>query len=442
VYLALTGLSHKTAPVSLRERVAVEESRAGRILQELKARGAAEAALLSTCNRTELFAVAPTPEEARRVVDETFHALARTAGASGAELEPSLYRFQDGEAARHLFSVAAGLDSLVIGEVQILGQVRRAHEIALDAGSAGPVISQLFSKGVHVGKRVRQQTRISEGAASISYAAVELARKIFDTLAGRRILIVGAGKMGVLAAKNLKGQGAHSLYVANRTRERADELAARIGAQTVPFSTIESFLAEVDIVITSTGAPEPIITAGAVSAAMRRRRGEPLFLIDIAVPRDIDPRVHDMEGVFLYNIDDLSAVVQANLAEREQCVAEARRIVDQEAARFSAWLRERLAVPVITALRQKVRETTDQEVERFLRRLSHLPEREKEQVRALARAIAGKILHEPTIRLKSSVMDGTHHETFRTVSDLFGLDLGGTSRGARTGLGTGEGVPS
>ncbi len=439
MYLALTGLNHKTAPVALREAFSVDEERVGRVLQGVKERGAHEVALLSTCNRTEVFAVSETPESAASAAREIFSTLGASDGPgiatdANTRLESALYHRRDTEVARHLFSVAAGLDSLVVGESQVLGQVRKAYEQALNFQSAGPVLSGLFHWGIRVGKRVRSETGISEGAASISYAAVELARKIFESLQEKRVLIVGAGKMAELAAKNLADQGVPVIYVANRTPAHSAALADAVGGTAVSLTEVQRLLPEVDIVITSTGARAPIIGADDVTRAMRRRKGEPLFIIDIAVPRDVDPQVHTVDGVFLYNIDDLRAVVDANMAERHAWVAEAERIVDHEADRFALWMKERVAVPVIKALREKVAATTQAEVDRVLRRLDHLSEREKDEVRALAHSIAGKLLHRPTVRLKSSVEEGRHSAVFESVSDLFGLDLYDySSKRSRTG---------
>lgn len=433
MYLALTGLNHKTAPVAVREAFSVDEEAAVRLLTRVKQAGATEAAVLSTCNRTEIYTVGPTQEAADRAARQALWALASERSSTMADSmlvgshDDVLYQHYDRQAARHLFSVAAGLDSLILGEPQILGQVRDAYELAAASQSAGPVVSELFHRGIRAGKRVRTETRIAEGAASVSYAAVELAKRVFQSLKGKRVLLIGAGKMAELAAKNLVDQKVGTLLVANRTPQSAATLAQSVGGEAVSLDAVHTLLPTVDIVIASTGARTPILTRETVAYAMRLRKGEPLFMIDIAVPRDIEPAVHQIDGVFLYNIDDLKAVVDANLSQREASVDAAWRIVDEETLRFVKWLQGRLAAPVIRALREKVSATAEAEVERLLRRLDHLPEQEKAQVRALAHSIAGKLLHHPTVRLKTSVEEGTHGVVFRSISDLFDLDIGDSS---------------
>lgn len=421
MYLVATGLNHKTAPVALRETVSLDGEECIRLLEAMRAGGVSEGAILSTCNRTEVYVVAPSPEGARSAAFALFERLAPPPYRSA--VADSLYSFEGREAARHLFTVASGCDSLVIGEAQVLGQVREALKRAGRAASAGPYISTLFNQAIRTGKRVRTETPIGQGATSVSHAAVQLARELFATLSETAVLLIGAGKMAEVAAKNLITHGVGQLLVANRTPARAERLARSIGGEAVPLESVEELLAEVDVVIASTGSKAPVITNAAVRQGMRRRGGRPLFLIDIAVPRDVEPGVQSIDGVVLYNVDDLHSVVEANLAERRQYLPQAQAIVDEEVGRFEGWMNERKAAPVIRALRSHVLGTVDRELERTLRKLAHLSEREKEQIRSLAHAIAGKILHTPTIKLKAAVDEGTDAELFALVAELFSLDL-------------------
>lgn len=420
MHVLVVGLNHKTAELSLRESVALDASDMESALTDLIEDGLDEVAILSTCNRTEVYAVAGSSHEAMAAVHRFF--TDRVTPSQRQSIADALYIHAGFDAASHLFSVAAGLDSLVVGEAQVMGQVKEARRRAAKERAVGPVLSNLFDQALRVGKRARTETGIGEGAASVSYAAVELAKKIFDDLTDKKILLVGAGKMAELAAKNLVGQGTPQVMVANRTHARAETLADRVGGQAVSFDAIPTLLEQVDIVIASTGSQTALLGVDDVQQAMARRKGIPLFLIDIAVPRDIDPAVHQLDGVFLYNVDDLQSVVESNLEQRRRHIEAARAIVFKEAGRFERWLRQRAATPVISALRQKVDETANQEVERVLRRLDHLPEREKEEVRSLARAIVGKLLHEPTVKLKASAEAGG--ELFTAAAELFDLELG------------------
>jgi len=418
----VVGLSHETADVSIREAVSLDAGLVRQELSKLAAEGAKESAILSTCNRTEVYAVGATSDDALELARSFFHSRA------GADVEPllsrGLYAHQGEAAARHLFSVASGLRSLVLGEAQILGQVREAYRLAAECGAAGPVISHLFQQAVHVGKRVRSETGIGQGAVSVSYAAVELARKIFDDLSGKGILLIGAGKMAELALKNLADHASPRIWVANRTLAHAEELARTFGGEAVPFDRLEEQISVADIVIASTGARKPVLSQEMVQRATRKRRGRPLFIIDIAVPRDVEPGVHELDDVFLYNIDDLRAVVEANAAERRLHLPHAEAIVAAEAEEFGRWLRRRVADPMIRALREKFKSTADHEIERLLRRLPSLAENEREQVRALSHSIVGKLLHDATMALKLSAEQGRHEEVFRLVAEIFALDTG------------------
>lgn len=424
----VVGLSHETADVSLREAVALDAGLIPEALSALAAQGARESAILSTCNRTEVYVVSGEGGEAPAIAREFL--AARVGAEQRPHLEAALYALEGEMAARHLFAVAGGLKSLVLGEAQILGQVKEAYRLSAERGAAGPVISHLFQQALHAGKRVRSETGIGQGAVSVSYAAVELARKIFEDLADKVVLLVGAGKMAELAVKNLADQGSPKILVANRTREHAAALARAHGGEAVPFAELEEALAASDIVITSTGARKPVLTREAVRRAAKRRRGKPLLIIDIAVPRDVDPAVHELDGVFLYNIDDLRAVAEANAAERRLHLPRAEAIVAEEAAKFARWLRRRAADPVIRALREKFKATADREVERLLRRLPDLAESQREQVRAFSASIVGKLLHDATMALKQFAEEGRHEEAFRLIAEMFALELGGAGEKA------------
>jgi len=416
MHVVAVGLNHKTAPVALREAATVREEQAGELLRALVRTAASEAAVLSTCNRTELYLAAESHEAAEGAALRAFE---KTGGDA---VLAALYVKRNADAARHLFSVAAGLDSLVVGESQVLGQVRHALALAQEAGTAGPYLTQLFNQAVHVGKRVRAETPIGNGAASVSYAAVELARKVLGGLEGKRVLLVGAGKTAELAARSLAGRGVASVVVANRSTENAERLARRFGGRHAGLGELPALLESADIVIASTGARRAVISRADVAAAMLARSERPLVIIDIAMPRDVEERAGEVEGVFLYNIDDLKEVVDANLAERSRFAGEAGAIVEEEAFRFAAWMDERRAAPVIAALRRKVYEAAEAEVERLLRRLDHLPDEEKEKIRTLARSIPGKILHEPTVKIKESAAAGRRDELLQLVGELFNLD--------------------
>ncbi|HEX6972016.1 MAG TPA: glutamyl-tRNA reductase [Limnochordia bacterium] len=429
--LIMVGLSHKTAPLAVREAAAYAREGAVRALTELLAAAPAiaEAALLSTCHRTEIYA-AGAPEaglgQLRAVLEQRLPATP--------ERERWLYSAVGEDAARQLARVAAGLDSLILGEAQILGQVREALRLSEMAGTVGPVLSRLFQDAIAVGKRVRHETGLGDGAASIGYAAVELAKALFGRLEGTRALLVGAGKMSELAVKNLAAAGVSEVVVANRTRERALALAAGLGrvpqsgppVRWVPLEELVDALCRADIVISSTGAPGPILLCEHVKAALAARGDRPLFLIDIAVPRDIEPTVADLPGAFLYNIDDLQRVVDHNLGARAAHVSAAERLVRAGVSQFVEWLAERRAVPVIAAMRGRAAAICRQEVERALRQLGHLSEADRETIVALGEAIVKKLLHEPTVRLKrvcAAHPDGDERAAvyLRVAQELFGL---------------------
>ena len=417
--LFVAGMNHRTAPVAMREQLALEEEKIREILADLSGRGLLqEVMILSTCNRVEVYGVAAVPGEAR---SQAFSQLGSHRGVAWRELEPLLYTATGDEAALHAFRVAASLDSMVLGEPQILGQVKDAFALAQSAGTAGPVLHALMSQAFSAAKRVRSETLVGRLAVSISYAAVELARRIFEGLEGKAVLLVGAGEMSELAARHLIDHGALPIYVANRTWSRAEELARGLGGVPVPFDQLEATLARVDIVITSTAAPEPVVTAAQVRAALHARRGRPLFFIDIAVPRNVEPAVNDLEGAFCYDIDDLRAVVESNLKERQREAQRAQALLKREVDKFVGRLQQLEVVPTIVSLREKLEAIRRAELERALARLPGAAEDTRRVMDALSQAIVNKVLHAPMVKLKDSSRAGHGRRWTEMISELFGL---------------------
>lgn len=418
----ILGVNHKTAPVEVRERLSVSGERRLEVLQDLASRPVVdEVAVLSTCNRTEIYAMGPDAEAVEQELLSFMHA---QLGQNDCVLEPYLYRRQDLEAVQHLFRVVSGLDSMILGEAQILGQVKEALHAALNANSVGVHLGKVFRQAVEVGKRVRTETGIGQNAVSVSYAAVELARHIFGELSGKSVLIIGAGETGELTARTLAAHGATAILVANRTFERAVELAAQFGGEAFSFEALPECLARTDIVISSTGAPHVILDYELVRQAMRRRHQRPLFLIDIAVPRDIDPRINTLDNVYLYDIDDLQNVVERNLAKREQEVARVENIIAEEIATFSRWWSARQMVPMIRALKTFGEEIQARELQRLFNRLPNLSEHERRLIRASARVIVNRLLHQPVVGLKEASEQGSHGSVYADVmGKLFGLKL-------------------
>jgi glutamyl-tRNA reductase len=410
--LALVGVSHHRAPVALREHVAVDLDGAAALATALA--DDCEAVVLSTCNRTELYLAAPRD----RLDEHGVAALVDLAGAAGGDLAPVLYRLTDDSAALHLFRVAAGLDSLVPGEGEILGQVRAAY----DAGSTGPFLDRLFRQALHAGRRARLETAIGESPASVPAAAAALAQQVFGELTGRRVLLVGAGRMSELAARNLASRGAVVEAVANRTTEHGEALARRIGARPIGLEQIGSELTAVDVVVASTGAPGYVIDPGVAADELRRRRGRPLLIVDLAVPRDVDPALAQIDGCFVYDVDDLEAVVQESLDGRRAEAARAERVVAAEAESFRQWQASLSVVPAIASLRARAEEIRTGELAKAEGRLDRLSESERKAVESVTSQIVNKLLHLPTVRMKEAavIADGVVYAD--VVRHLFGLD--------------------
>ncbi len=418
------GLSHQTAPVEVREQLALSEAAIPDALGILcPGNGcgpgyALEGAILSTCNRLEVYAVTECPD---RGVQDLCAFLTRLTATSQPVFDPYLQVRQGESAISHLCDVACGLDSLVLGESQIQGQVAEAHQMAMAHGTAGPVINALFRSALQAGKRARTETAINRHATSISHVAVELALQIFDELATKTALLVGAGEMAELAAKNLVDHGVGTLLIVNRSAGRAAGLAKEYGGEALGWDRLTQALWKSDIVISSTAAPHPILRRDIVSAAMRMRRNRPLFVIDIAVPRDVEPKVGKLTNVFLYDIDDLRQVLEANLEQRRREVPRVQSIVGQEVAEFLTWLRARDVVPTIVDLRRHMDGLREAELDWALGKLEGLSDQERNVVLAFSQRLVNKILHEPTVRLKEHTSGREAYRYTEAVRDLFGI---------------------
>jgi glutamyl-tRNA reductase len=409
VHITLVGISHKTAPVALRERLAFAPDELSAALP----RFGGAAVLLSTCNRTEVYVTAHHPIAAGSVI-----AILRELKDSPDVPDDAFYHLSGREAARHLLRVAAGIESMVLGEAEILGQVRAAFAASTAAGMNNAVLSQLFHEAIRVGRRARSETHIGRQALSVSSTAVALARKTLGDLSSRTVLVVSAGEAGKLTARSLARHGASRLLVTSRTRERARALAAGLGGRAVAFEKLGGALGEADIVITSSSAPEFLIHRREVQQAVARRDGRPLLMIDIAVPRDIDPAVREFPQVHLYDIDDLQAAVEKNHDSRRKEVARVERIVDEGLGRFAGWLRTRGVVPTVAALRARADALREQELARTTKRLPGLTAKERHALETMANALVTKLLHDPIARLKGA--DGERY--VGALRELFALD--------------------
>jgi glutamyl-tRNA reductase len=416
--LVLIGLNHRTAGVEKRERAAVNVADVPGALADLTARpGIQEAVILSTCNRVEIVSRAEETDSAFGVL-ESF--LAETSGLKTPELSDSLYRHAGNQAVRHVFRVASSLDSMILGEPQILGQVKSAYTLAVEAGSSGAVLNSLFQAAFHVAKRVRTETSIGEYSVSVSSAAVELARKILGELGHSTILIVGAGKMGEITVRHLSDSGARSIYVTNRSAEAAASLAVRFRGTAVPFDQLRYWVAHADIVIASTAAPNVIIDRAMVASAMRSRRSRPIVFIDMSVPRNVDPAVSEIDNVFCYDIDDLGAVVEANLAERRGAAAAAEKIVHQETEAFWGKMKSLDVAPMVVEVRRRIEEVCHSELARYLKKAGPRDPKEIKELEIMVSRIAGKMSHPLVTQIKSAHEDPMHERALLTVvSRLF-----------------------
>lgn len=398
--IIVLGLNHRTAPVELRELLAIPDSRMGEALARLRAYpGIQEAMYLGTCNRVEVYAVAEKSEWGFRELEDFL--VATHFSLSSEDLLPHLYRYSDEEAIAHLFRVSASLDSMVVGEPQILGQVKEAYELALTHRSSGVILNKVVKKAISVGKNVRTNTRIGEYAVSVSYAAVELAKKVFSHLQERVVLLVGAGEMGKLAAQSLVSHGVKEVLITTRNQHRALALAERFQGRAVPYDQLRNTLAKADIVICATGAPHFVISKEDIQGAVHQRMNRPIFLIDITVPRNIDPAVKDVDNAFVFDIDDLNAHVGNNQEERLKEAKIAEKLVKEEVGSMVAWLRGLEATPTIVALRKKAEDIKKTELEKVFHRLGELSEKDRIAIEGLASGIVNKLLHGPLVTLKA-----------------------------------------
>ncbi|MGB4548937.1 MAG: glutamyl-tRNA reductase [Syntrophales bacterium] len=418
--IVLIGMNHKTAPLEIRERLAFSCGEGLDPLREiLKGPQVMEALYLATCNRVEVLA---NTLEVNEAVDSVKGFILSQGNLAPGEMEKCLYVHCGSDAVRHLFRVASSLDSMVMGEPQILGQVKDAYRQCVASKASGVILNRLLHQAFRVAKRVRTETAIAQNAVSVSFAAVELAKKILGHLQGRTILLIGAGEMSELAARHLIRHGAERIIVANRTYARAVRLAEEFHGFPVDFEHLEEKLQEVDIVISSTGAAGYVITREMIQAALRRRKNRLLFLIDIAVPRDIDPAAGGVDNVYLYNIDDLQAVVDENIRGRLGEAEKAERIIDDEVVKFSEWLNTLEVVPTIVSLREKAEAIMKDELEKTLAGMRHLADGEKKNIEILASSIVKKILHDPITGLKEESQNGSAIPFVAVMRRLFKLD--------------------
>ncbi len=420
--LFVVGISWRTAVVAVREKLAFREEELPATLRGLVGKlPVAEALLISTCNRVEVYGVAKPGHDA---TGEVRRYLAEQRGVAAKDVADVLYDYRGDQAIRHVFRVASALDSLVVGEAQILGQLKDAYSLAGTTGTSGPVLGRALERAFSVAKRVRTETAIARGAANISSVAVELASRVFGDLGGKSVLVVGAGKMSSLAARHLYASGAQRIVVTNRSPEKAEALAEEIDGVARPWAELEALLAQADVVISSTGAREPILTKKLFKGVTKARRYRPMMIIDIAVPRDAEPAIGQLEGVFLFNIDDLERVVSSNLAERAKAAEHAGRIVEHEAGQFEQWLRSQAVVPTIRALRDRFTTVAETEVTKALDQLTrkeHSPAQQRELLQRVVQLVTNKLLHAPTAALREASPEDAARRA-QVLCELFGLE--------------------
>jgi glutamyl-tRNA reductase len=420
--IILVGLNHKTAPVEVRERLAfTDEACAASLRALVDGEVVREGLIVSTCNRVEVLAATAERVSAPQTAQRITQFLSQSRSISHEIFSHHLYSHADDEAVRHVFRVASSLDSMVVGEPQVLGQVRRAYSLAVEAGTAGRVLNRLVHHALRVAKRVRTETGIASSAVSISYMAVELGRKIFGSLDGRTVLLVGAGEMAELSARHLVNAGAARVLVTNRTDETARKLAAEFGGEAVDYARLPSHLSRADIVICSTGAPDYVITQAVAREALAERRHAPSFFIDISVPRNIDPAIGGMSNLFVFDIDDLEAVIASNIREREREAERAELIVDSEVMQFQQALRALDIGPALGALREKMQEIARAEMQRQRSRLGTLTPEQERAIEALLIATVNKISHPVMHRMRHSYDTG-EEEDLQAWRDIFGLE--------------------
>jgi glutamyl-tRNA reductase len=420
--LLTLGLSHQTASLELRERLALTEGRAAGMLRALVSEEQInEAAAVSTCNRTELYLVAADTVEAEAIA---LAVLSREAGIRLTELMGPLYSLRGVDGARHLFRVTAGLESMIVGEAEIQGQVKRAYELALVEGAAGPILNRLFRGALAAGKRARTETAVGEKGVSIPSVAVELARRNLGDLASRRVLLVGAGETSELTARALAARGVQAVFIANRRYNRAIGLAERFGGSAVRIEELPVQLEHADIVVSTTDSPHHLIESGELELVMRGREDRPLLLIDLAVPRDVDPACRELRAVSLFDVDDVQAIVERNASGREAEARRAATILDSELSRFESWLGAQAVMPTVAALRERADAIVSQVLAENESRWESLSDADRERLELLARAIASRLLHEPTVRVRGLADRDDAYLQVSALRELFGLDAG------------------
>lgn len=418
--ILLVGMNHKSAPVEIRERLAMDPDHPSKVFQAFRASAnVREGLFFSTCNRFEVIIVAKDTETAFREILKLFSSLG---GFRPSELQPLVYRKIGPHAVRHMFMVAASLDSMVIGEPQILGQVKEFFRLAVQNRATGVILNRLMHRAFHTAKRIRTETGISESAVSVSYAAVELAKRIFQDLKGRNALLVGAGEMGELAAKHFIKNGIERLGVANRSLEKAVQLASSLRAKAFRLEELGELLAQNDIVLVSTGARDYVVTYEMVKAASKKRRDKPLFIIDISVPRNVEPRVNKLDNVYLYDIDDLKGIVELNLDHRRMEALKAERIVEEEVYKYMKWIETLEVVPTIVCLKKKAEEIVEVELRKSRALVQKLNEEDREALNILVKSIAEKILNDPIVFLKEKSGDDNLQTYIDVIQKLFNIN--------------------
>jgi glutamyl-tRNA reductase len=418
--LLLVGMNHRTAPVEVRERMNIAEARLGTAVSDLVRReGILEGLIISTCNRIEVIASAPDQADGESPLRQF---LADYYQCDLNAYQAHFYWHRQQEAVRHVFRVASSLDSMLVGEPQILGQMKRAYAIAREAGALNGLLNEVVTQAFAVARKVRRETAIGTAAVSVSYAAVELAKKIFGSLTGKTVFVIGAGKMSELAAKHLLSSGASAIFVSNRTYDRAVELAEAFHGTAIRFEQLLEYVGKADIVISSTGAPHFVVEKPQVEKMLAARKNRPMFFVDIAVPRDVDPAVNELDNAFLYDIDDLEQVVDANKKQREREAVYAEEIVQQEVQKMMRRLASREVVPTIVALEERLNRIREGEVERHRSRLSNLTPEQREALDALTRGIVNKILHGPITELKSGAGHPEHRTLVQLIRKIFGVE--------------------
>jgi glutamyl-tRNA reductase len=433
--LLALGVSHHTAPLALREKLALTEGAAAGVLNALVSEEPiSEAAALSTCNRTELYLVATDSVEAETA---GLGVLAREAGIPPTELLGPLYSLRAADAARHLYRVTAGLDSMILGEAEIQGQVKRAYELALVEGATGPILNRMFRGALAAGKRARTETAVGQKGVSIPSVAVELAQRNLGDLSARRVLLIGAGETSELTARALAARGSDAVFIANRGYNRAISLAERFGGEAVRIDGLPVQLASADIVVSATNSPHHLIERPELETIMRQRVGKPLLLIDLAVPRDIDPGCREVEGVSLFDVDEVQAIVERNASGREAEARHAAGILDAELSRFEGWLGSQEVMPTVGALRERAERIVAQVLSENATRWESLSATDRERMEQMARAIVNRLLHEPTVRLKGLADRDDAYLQVSALRQLFGLDAG-----TEPGIGEGADVAS